>query len=115
MFDISFLELTLVAVVALLVIGPDKLPELARTAGRWFGKTQRTLHRVKADIDRELASEELKKSLTGQDGEPSSPDLFEDVQQVAEEARCNFHLDASGQLQPPAPPATAAQSPERPN
>ena len=64
MFDIGFSELLLVMLVALLVIGPDKLPGLARNAGRWFGKAQSMLRSVKADIDRELASEDLKKSLT---------------------------------------------------
>jgi sec-independent protein translocase protein TatB len=108
MFDIGFSELLLVMLVALLVIGPDKLPGLARNAGRWVSKAQAMLRSVKADIDRELASEDLKKSLTGKAGEMETPDLFADMRQVAEEAKCNFHLDASGQVQTPAAPTAGA-------
>jgi len=107
MFDIGFLEMTLILVVALLVIGPDKLPGLAKTAGLWYGKTKAVMRSVKADIDRELASEDLKKSLA-EGAEP--PDLFADIKQVAEQAKCNFHMDASGQVQRSKPPST--KSPE---
>jgi sec-independent protein translocase protein TatB len=93
-FDIGFWELALILLVALLVIGPDRLPGLARTAGLWLGKAQAMIRSVKADIDRELASE----------SQPP-PDLLAEVNQIAEQAKCNFHMDASGQVQPPQPPA----------
>lgn len=63
MFDIGFWELTMIAVIALLVIGPDKLPDVARTAGKWVGRARRFVSDVKTDIDRELKQEELKKAL----------------------------------------------------
>ena len=63
MFDIGFLELVLVGVVALLVVGPERLPKLARTAGLWMGRARRTLATVKAEIDSELKAEELKEIL----------------------------------------------------
>lgn len=63
MFDIGFWELTLIAVVALLVIGPERLPEVARKAGMWVGRMRRFVTNVKADIDRELRQEELRKAL----------------------------------------------------
>lgn len=63
MFDIGFWELTMIAVIALLVIGPDKLPDVARTAGKWVGRARRFVGDVKTDIDRELKQEELKKAL----------------------------------------------------
>jgi sec-independent protein translocase protein TatB len=103
MFDIGFSELLVVMVVALVVIGPDKLPGLARNAGRWVGKAQSMLRSVKAEIDRELASEDLRKSLTGNAAEPPTPDLFADVKQVVEETRRDFHADAAGQVQTAAP------------
>jgi len=62
-FDIGFWELTLIAVVALLVIGPERLPEVARKAGMWVGRMRRFVTNVKADIDRELRQEELRKAL----------------------------------------------------
>ena len=63
MFDIGFLELLLIGVVALLVVGPERLPKLARTAGLWLGRGRRMLSSVKAELDRELKAEELKQIL----------------------------------------------------
>ena len=63
MFDIGFWELTTIAVIALIVIGPDKLPDVARTAGKWVGRARRFVGDVKTDIDRELKQEELRKAL----------------------------------------------------
>jgi sec-independent protein translocase protein TatB len=55
-----------VGVVALIVVGPENLPGLARTAGLWLGKARRMLAEVKAEVDRELQLEELKQSLRQQ-------------------------------------------------
>lgn len=61
MFDIGFSELMLIAVVALVVIGPERLPAVARTLGHLFGRLQRYVNDVKADISREIELDELKK------------------------------------------------------
>lgn len=61
MFDLSMGEIGLIAVVALVVIGPDKLPAVAKTAGTLMGKAQRFVNQVKNDIDREVELSELKK------------------------------------------------------
>jgi len=61
MFDIGFSELMLIAVVALVVIGPEKLPKVARTAGHLLGRLQRYVGDVKSDINREMQIEDLKK------------------------------------------------------
>ncbi len=63
MFDIGFLELAVIAVVGLIVIGPERLPEVARTVGTWVGRFRRFVSNVKSDIDRELRQEELRKAL----------------------------------------------------
>ena len=63
MFDIGFWELTTIAVIALLVIGPDKLPGVARQAGKWVGRARRFVGDVKSDIDRELKQEEIRKAI----------------------------------------------------
>ncbi|GEM_PF-1823695 len=94
MFDIGFFEIALVCLVALIVIGPDRLPGLARTAGLWIGKGQAMMRSVKADIDRELAAGA---TPAGEDRE-SVTDLLSDAKELAEEVRCNFRLDASGQV-----------------
>ncbi len=66
MFDIGALELILIGVVALLVVGPERLPKLARTAGLWAGRARRAFMSVKDEIDREIKSEELKEILRKQ-------------------------------------------------
>ena len=63
MFDIGFWEITTIAVIALLVIGPDKLPGVARSAGKWVGRARRFVGDVKTDIDRELKQDELRKAI----------------------------------------------------
>ncbi|MEQ1600329.1 MAG: twin-arginine translocase subunit TatB [Methylophilaceae bacterium] len=61
MFDFSFAELMVIGVVALIVIGPEKLPRVARTMGLLAGKLQRYVSNVKTDISREMQLEDLKK------------------------------------------------------
>ena len=61
MFDIGFSEILVIAVVALIVIGPQRLPGVARTLGHLFGRMQRYVNDVKADIQREMELDELKK------------------------------------------------------
>ncbi|MEJ2214402.1 MAG: Sec-independent protein translocase protein TatB [Gammaproteobacteria bacterium] len=63
MFDVGFWELMLIGLVALVVIGPERLPGVARTAGKWLGKGKRMLTDVKAEIDQEIKAEELKQIL----------------------------------------------------
>jgi sec-independent protein translocase protein TatB len=59
MFDVSFSELLVIAVVALLVIGPEKLPKVARTLGAFAGRMQRYMAQVKEEVNREMRFEEL--------------------------------------------------------
>ncbi|MHB1245900.1 MAG: Sec-independent protein translocase protein TatB [Sulfuriferula sp.] len=61
MFDIGFSELAAIGVVALIVIGPERLPKVARTAGHLLGRLQRYVSTVKSDISREMELDELKK------------------------------------------------------
>ena len=64
MFDIAFSEMMIIAVIALIVIGPERLPKVARTLGHLFGRMQRYVTDVKADISREMELDELKKLQT---------------------------------------------------
>ena len=61
MFDIAFSEIVVIGVVALVVIGPERLPKIARTLGHMFGRLQRYVNEVKADISREMELDELRK------------------------------------------------------
>lgn len=69
MFDFGFWELILVMVVALLVVGPERLPGLARQAGLWVGKAKRFIDSVRSDIEREIRADELKSILNKQQSE----------------------------------------------
>ncbi|MCW8963828.1 MAG: Sec-independent protein translocase protein TatB [Gammaproteobacteria bacterium] len=80
MFDFGFWEMLMIVLVALVVVGPERLPGLARTVGFWVGKAKRMITEVKAEIHEELAAEELKKALDEQD-------LMEDVYEVIEETK----------------------------
>ncbi len=69
MFESSFLEMLVIGIVALLVIGPERLPTVARTIGRWIGKIRRFVATTRADIERELHTEELRDMLYKQEEE----------------------------------------------
>lgn len=64
MFDISFMELLVIATVALIVIGPERLPAVARTLGHLYGRCRNFMYRIKIDIHNEMRMEELKKMQT---------------------------------------------------
>ena len=83
MFDIAFSELALIAVVALVVIGPERLPKVARTLGHLFGRLQRYVNDVKADISREMELDELRKLKN--EVQTAAQDIQRSVSQAAAE------------------------------
>lgn len=80
MFDIGFSELVMIGVVALIVIGPERLPKVARTAGHLLGRLQRYVSTVKSDISREMQLDELKKA-----GEQFKQSLEQTENRITEE------------------------------
>ncbi len=60
MFDFSFGELALLGIIALLVVGPEKMPELARTAGRWYGAMRRTMTGLRSEVEQQLLLDDLR-------------------------------------------------------
>lgn len=81
MFDIGFSELVVIAIVALIVIGPKRLPEVARTAGRWIGRLRHFVDNVKRDMDVELRREELAELRQVQQQIVETQQLFENTAQ----------------------------------
>jgi len=79
MFDVGFFELLLIGVVALLVVGPERMPKLARTAGMWLGRGRRFLNSVKQDIDREMKADELRQILDKQKKSNPLHEIVEDT------------------------------------
>ena len=92
MFDIGFSELMVIGVVALLVIGPEKLPKVARTLGHLLGRAQRYVNDVKSDINREIQLDELKK-LQAEVTE-SARSLEDSVRKEYETARATVEVPA---------------------
>ncbi|WP_018860938.1 Sec-independent protein translocase protein TatB [Thioalkalivibrio sp. ALJ3] len=96
MFDIGFWEIIIIVLVALLVVGPERLPGLAREIGRWVGKTRRFVHSVRSDFEQELQTEELRKMLKSQEREirqlkgtveEAEKDLREDLEETEKDLR----------------------------
>lgn len=67
MFDIGFWEITLILILALIVLGPERLPGAARTVGHWVGKARRYIEGVKSEVEREFDTTELKRILHNQE------------------------------------------------
>jgi len=86
----------MIAVIALLVIGPDKLPGVARTAGKWVGRARRFVGDVKTDIDRELKQEELRKALAEDAGLDEIKQIMntDDFRIDAEEVTADYQVKA---------------------
>ncbi|RBA83065.1 twin-arginine translocase subunit TatB, partial [Xanthomonas oryzae pv. oryzae] len=96
MFDIGVGELTLIAVVALVVLGPERLPKAARFAGLWVRRARMQWDSVKQELERELEAEELKRSL--QDVQASlreAEDQLRNKQQQVEQGARALHDDVS--------------------
>jgi sec-independent protein translocase protein TatB len=83
MFDIGFWELSIIALVGLIVIGPERLPGVARTVGKWVGRTRRFVHQVKSDIDSEIKQDEIRKALENETG-------LNDIKQELDTDRYSF-------------------------
>ena len=83
MFDMGFTEMMLIGIVALIVIGPERLPGVARTAGKYFGRLKRFMTSVKADVEQELRADELRQILADQQQEL---DTIKDSMNVAGKA-----------------------------
>lgn len=101
MFGISFSELLLVGLVALLVLGPERLPGAARTAGLWIGRLKRSFNAIKQEVEREIGADEIRRQLHN-----------EHILSLEEEARKIIQPQ-----QPPAAsvaPAPAEPAPETP-
>ena len=107
MFDIGFSELVVIAVVALIVIGPERLPKAARTMGHLFGRLQRYVNEVKSDISREMELDELRKLQ--KEVQSAAQDLKSSVENAAQDAQAGIK-SVEQQLQANAVDTTAADT-----
>ncbi len=88
MFDVGFQEIVLIGIIALLVIGPERLPSVARSVGLWVGKMQRFVAGVKSDLASELKSDELRSLLNSQE------DQIRELKQMVNETRTDLERTA---------------------
>ncbi|MDH0646086.1 Sec-independent protein translocase protein TatB [Pseudomonas sp. GD03858] len=98
MFGISFSELLLVGLVALLVLGPERLPGAARTAGLWIGRLKRSFNAIKMEVEREIGADDIRRQLHN-----------EHILQMEQEAKRILNP-----LTPSAQPPASAETPATP-
>ncbi|WP_456255375.1 Sec-independent protein translocase protein TatB [Pseudomonas iridis] len=115
MFGISFSELLLVGLIALLVLGPERLPGAARTAGLWVGRLKRSFNAIKQEVEREIGADEIRRQLHNEhilSLEQEARKIFNPVQQeptpVEHVGQQTIHAPTAPAAPVPAPtPATA--------
>ena len=93
MFDVGFSELLMVGLVALLVIGPERLPKAARVAGLWVGKARNILNTAKAEIKQELHAEEMRQLMQEQSIAGELQKAVQETQSALEDI--NFNVKAA--------------------
>ena len=109
MFDVGFSELLIIAVVALLVLGPERLPKAARFAGLWVRKARAQWYAVKSELELELAREEMKKHL--QDAENSIQAPVQALQDELRQTEKAIDADWRAEATPADPPLGAEPEP----
>ncbi|PYC21913.1 twin-arginine translocase subunit TatB [Aquipseudomonas alcaligenes] len=96
MFDVGFSELLLVGLIALLVLGPERLPVAARMAGLWIGRLKRSFNSLKTEVEREIGADEIRRQLHN-----------EHILELEREMKQS--------VQPPAPAAPNTDSQDKPS
>ena len=95
--EVGFPELILIAIVGLLVIGPERLPETLRTLGLWFGRMRRSFNTVKAEIEKEIGMDEVKRQLHNEAIMEEMKRIEAEVKKTADTARSSLNegIDAA--------------------
>lgn len=103
MFDIGFSELLLVGIVALVVLGPERLPGAVRTAGLWIGRIKRSFSAIKAEVEREIGADEIRRQLHNEQ-------ILELEREMNAMKQSLNSSSSSPESTPPAAPAAPASS-----
>ncbi|MEL5848574.1 MAG: Sec-independent protein translocase protein TatB [Candidatus Igneacidithiobacillus chanchocoensis] len=108
MFDFSFGELALLAVIALIVVGPEKMPELARTVGKWVGYFRRTMNNVRSEVEQQLLLDEMRKEAEKLRGYAKEPlDAVEQLHSHLEEPLLPAEATLAADVKPAAEEAVS--------
>lgn len=108
MFDIGFVELLICGIIALLVLGPERLPTAARAAGRWIGGARRMVSQFSSELDRQLKAEELREELR-KAGDIGLDDVQKSVRGALDEAKKYEHMVLSDDEKPKHRPSPATR------
>lgn len=108
MFDIGFSELLLIAVVALVVLGPERLPKAARFAGLWVRRARAQWASVKSELERDLAAEDLKREF--RDTQASMRQAQASLREAGHQAQLEFDTVHDGLMRGPPLPASDADA-----
>lgn len=108
MLEIGFPELILIAIVGLLVIGPERLPETLRTLGLWLGRMRRSFTTVKAEIEKEIGMDEVKRQLHNEAIMEEMKRIEAEVKNTADVAQSNLNQGIQGAT----PPAGDSSNPD---
>ena len=111
MFDFSFGEISLIAVVALLVLGPERLPRVARTAGALVRRARNSWQNVRDEIERELQAEELKRSI--EQARRTASDLHNDLRSTSADIQASIE-QTGNDLEPSIAPPIETMSTDAP-
>ncbi len=87
MFDFGFWEFAIIAIITLIVVGPDKMPGLARKAGLYAGKFKKFITKIKTDINDELKADELKEHLSLKEEESALSQTLDEVKSSIDEIK----------------------------
>ena len=87
MFDFGFWEIAIIGIITLIVVGPEKMPALARKAGLYVGKFKKFVSKIQNDINNEIKSEELKEQLSIKDEESSLSQTVEQAKSSIDEIK----------------------------
>ena len=93
MFDIGFSEIVVCAIVALLVIGPERMPEAVRTVGLWIGRLKRGLRETRSEIERQIGVDDIRRQLHNEDIMRSLEDARRDMDSVVAQTQASLTIE----------------------
>ncbi len=95
MFDVGFWEFALIGVIALIIVGPERMPGIARTVGRYVGKAKRFIAKIQDDVSEELDIEQFKEQLSSIDKDANIVEIFDETKDTINDIKNNVNSDKS--------------------
>lgn len=96
MFDVGFWEFALIGIITLIIVGPEKMPEIAKTFGRYIGKAKRFITKIQTDINNEIEVDQIKSHLDLEDKDANIVDIIDEtkdsVKQSLDEIKHNHNI-----------------------